>query len=112
MVIDAGFVVRPVVYNESNSGGRAYAAYTIAQTGIAVTAIPGRLCKIHILGTGGTLGAITVYDGTGTGGTVVFGPTTPVIPAQGGLIYDLQMPISTGIFLVTAQATSLIVTYE
>jgi hypothetical protein len=97
----------PVTHNASNSGGRAYAAISTATTTLVLTGA-GRLCRIHVPGTGGTLGNVTVYDSLTATGTVLFGPTSP----SAGQIIDLQIPVGTGITVVTAAATAAIVTYE
>ena len=104
---DAGGNIRPLQYNESNSGGSQYAAISTATTTTVLSA-PGRLCRIHVPGTGGTLGNVTVYDNTSGSGTAIYGPTSP----SAGDIIDLQLPVQTGITVVTAAATTLIVTYE
>lgn len=96
----------PVGHNASNSGGRAYAP--ISATTNAILNGAGRLCRIHCVGTGGTIGAITAYDSLTGAGTVIFGPTTPTA----GQIFDLQIPVGTGISVVLAAATTILVTWE
>lgn len=104
---DAGGNIRPLQYNESNSGGSAYVAISTATTTTVLSA-PGRLCRVHVPGTGGTLGDVTIYDNTAGSGTAIYGPTSP----SAGDVIDLQIPVQTGITVVTAAATTLIVTFE
>jgi hypothetical protein len=100
---------RPGSYNESHSGGSKKVSFSTAATAL-VSSTPCRLCKIHIPGTGGTPGNITVYDnGAGVAtGTVLYGPTTPTA----GQIIDLQIPCDNGITIVTASAMVGFVTYD
>ncbi len=106
---DVSNIVRAATYNESYSGGRQYVVITGPATTL-VSAVPGRLCRIHVPGTGGTLGNLTVYDNSaGTGsGPIMYGPTTPSTSA----IIDIQMPCANGITVVSGSPTTFIVTWE
>lgn len=100
---------RPAQYNESNSGGSQKFKFSTAITQAAFTA-PCRACRLHIPGTGGTLGAITIHDNAAgdTSGDVLFGPTTP----SAGQIFDLQIPCALGISITTASATVGFLTFD
>lgn len=108
VISDGSGNIRPLQYNESNSGGSRYAAISTATTTV-VSNSPGRLCRIHVPGTGGTPGNITIYDNASAGsGQVLYGPTTP----SAGQIIDIQAPVQSGITVVTASAMVCYVTYE
>jgi hypothetical protein len=107
LIQDAAGNARSLAYNESNSGGSQYVAISTATT-TTVSGTPSRLCCIHVVGTGGTLGAITIYDAATATGSPIFSQAAPL----GGDIYDLQLPLQTGLTIVTAAATTLLVTYE
>lgn len=97
----------PSVYNEGNAGGWKVNRISTATSTTVLTGA-GWLRKLHIPGTGGTLGNITVYDNTSATGTPIYGPTTP----SAGAIIDIQRRVSTGIFVVTASATTVDVAYD
>lgn len=69
----------------------------------------GRLCKIHIITSGGAI--LQIYDGTqSTGGTLVY---TTITNDVTGTIKDVQIPISTGIVVKgTTSAPGVYVTYN
>jgi len=89
------------------SGGKFYTSISAAGTTV-VKPTAGRLARLIVLGSGGTLGNVTVHDSPDASGPVVFGPTTPAA----GQVVELQIPCSAGITVVTAAATALLVTYS
>lgn len=91
----------------ATTGGKFYASIATAATTV-VKPTAGRLVRIIVLGSGGTLGAVTVHDSPDATGPVVFGPT---IPAAGQVI-ELQVPCASGITVVTGAAITLLVTYS
>lgn len=60
---------------------------------------------------GGTLGAVTVYDNTAASGTVIIPTHTPTASLPNPIIY-LDREFGTGLTVVTAAATILIVSYR
>lgn len=97
----------PVNHNASNSGGRDRVYISTATSTLALNGA-GRLCRLHVVGTGGTLGNVTIYDALTATGNPIFGPTSP----SAGQIIDIQFPVGTGIYIVTAAATTLWATWE
>lgn len=91
----------PAVYNEGNAGGWKSTHFSASTAGTTVLTGAGWVRRIHVPGTGGTLGAITIYDNTAASGRIIFGPTTPTA----GQIIDLQRRVAIGIEVVAASAT-------
>jgi hypothetical protein len=105
---DTDSVVTPAVYNHSLSGGSAYVQITTATTtaDIQVSSTrPVRLCKISL--GGGTMGQVDIYDALTATGTPIWSGT----PSSGD-IKDLQIPLQTGLTVVTAAATKLTITLD
>lgn len=71
-----------------------------------VIAFPGIIHEIEVLG--GTLGNVTVYDSTSASGTVIAAAFTPVQ----GQIFAKDVNCATGCTIVTAAATSLLITWK
>lgn len=97
----------PSSYNEGNAGGWKFAHISTATTTLVLTGA-GWLRKIHVPGTGGTPGNITIYDALTATGNPIYGPTTP----SAGQIIDIQRRVGTGITVVTAAATVCDVAYD
>lgn len=81
------------------------AAITTATTTV-VASNNGLLKYVNILG--GTLGAITVYDGLTAGGTSILPTFTPTGP----MAIPVFAEFATGLTIVTAAATILQVSYQ
>ncbi|MGH2365974.1 MAG: hypothetical protein ACRDGF_10195 [Chloroflexota bacterium] len=91
----------------ATTGGKFHASVSTAGTTV-VKASAGRLARLMVLGNGGTLGTVTVHDSLDTSGPIVYGPTTP----SAGDVIELQIPCASGITVVTAAATTLLLTYS
>lgn len=65
----------------------------------------GRICRILVTATG--TGGVDVYDGTSTGAPHVYSKATV---AQGD-IYELDCPMTSGIYVVTGAAAAVTVIY-
>lgn len=81
-------------------------AYITTATTTQVKTGPGTLHVIQI--NGGTLGAITVIDGT-SGSTANIATITPPVASTDGYVYDLRFAL--GLRIVTAAATDVTVTF-
>lgn len=105
----AGGVVRPVQHNKSYSGGRNRLDINSATTTTATASASNtveRVCVVSV--TGGTMGQIDIYDNTSASGTKVYSNPTPTQ----GLVVTLNIPLFTGLTVVTAAATLVSVSYE
>ena len=82
--------------------------YMAVSTAATTTAAAARfLCSVEVIGTGGVLGQVTIYDNT----TATGSPIWQQNPLAGAVI-PINAPLSTGLTVVTAQATTLIATYS
>lgn len=100
-----GTTARAQYYGTSWSGGRSYLAINSATTTSAATA--ERLCNIVV--TGGSMGAITIYDNpSAASGTILWAIATSVV----GVTAVQIATSSAGITVVTAAATNVNVTYD
>ena len=87
----------------SRVGDWGYANVTTAQT-VTLATGPGQLGTMFVLG--GTLGAITVYDGLDNTGAVMVPTFTPATLAGGGPgVYQFDFSFKTGLTVTTAAAT-------
>ena len=97
---------------ESNGGQ--YALAVAAGTGGAGAALTGggRLCKVVVMSQGSV--ATDIYDNTAASGTKIFTvPASGTTAKETGTVYDLQIPVTTGIYVAGAANTSgLTVTYS
>lgn len=80
--------------------------YISSATTTQVLTGSGRLRKI--VAAGGTLGAVTVYDNTASSGNEIL---SAVIPTA-GQVFSLDIPVVSGIRVVTAAATKLAVYHD
>lgn len=94
---------------QQNNGGQYAAAVAAGASGAAVVLTgAGRLCKVVVMTAGSA--ATDVYDNTAASGTKIL--TIPANPTVGA-VYDVQIPVATGIFPAGATNTSaLTVTYN
>lgn len=97
---------------QQNNGGQ-YASTHVAGASGAGSALTGagRLCKLIVISQGSA--ATSIYDATSATGTPIF-----TLPASGttavatGVVYDLQIPVATGIYVGGASNTSAVtITY-
>lgn len=85
------------------------AATTVAISTATTTVVKAGVGKLHYINViGGTLGNITVYDNTAGSGTVIVPTATPT----GSVMWVFNRPVATGITVVTAGATVLVVGYR
>ena len=96
----------------NTNGGQGYyaAAAGTGGAGIALTG-GGRLNKVVVMAQGSA--ATDVYDNTAASGTKIFTvPASGTTAKETGTVYDLQIPVATGIYVAGAANTSaLTVTY-
>lgn len=77
------------------SVGGQYATVCAANTAVAVSNSPGRICKLFFLTNFSNTVATTIYDNTAAGGTGVY--ITLANSATSSQI-DLQIPVANGIY--------------
>ena len=77
-------------------------------TATTTTVKSGAVVCHSIIVTGGTMGAVTVYDNTAGSGTTI-GPS--VTPAQGNVLV-VDATFGTGLTIVTAAATGIYIAYR
>lgn len=94
---------------QQNNGGQYSAAIAAGANGaVSVLTGAGRLSRVIIMSAGSA--ATDIYDSTAASGTKIF--TIAANPTI-GTVYDVQIPVSTGIFVGGASNTSaLTVTYN
>lgn len=94
---------------QQNNGGQFAAAVAAGASGAAVVLTGhGRLCKVIVMTSGSA--ATDIYDNTAASGTKIL--TIPASPTVGA-IYDVQIPVATGIFPAgTTNTSALTITYE
>ena len=94
---------------QTSNGGQYAAAVAAGASGAAVVlAGNGRLCKVIVMTSGSA--ATDIYDNTAASGTKVL--TIPANPTVGA-IYDVQLPVTTGIFPAgTTNTSALTITYD
>lgn len=96
-----------------NSTGGQYASAHAAGAGGAGAALSGggRLCRVVVMAQGSA--ATDFYDNTAASGTKIFTiPASGTTPVSTGTVYDLQIPVATGIYVAGATNTSAVtVTY-
>lgn len=94
---------------QMNNGGQYAAAVAAGAPGAAVVLTgAGRLCKVVVMTSGSA--ATDVYDGLSTSGTKILTiPATPTV----GAVYDVQLPVATGIFPGgTTNTSALTISYN
>jgi len=85
-----------------------YAAIETATT-TTIKAESGHIKEIRVIG--GTLGAITVYDNTAGSGTEIVPTVTPPT-LTGTFVLKKDCSFATGLTIVTAAATIIVVSYR
>lgn len=91
-----------------NTNGGKYAANVAAATATTVLTGPGRICRIVVL-TSGTA-ATVIYDNTAVSGTNIL-HTIPANPTV-GFVYDVDMPVNTGISLGATNTSGVRISYN
>lgn len=91
-------------------GDWGYTAISTATTTVVKTGA-GQLNAVIV--TGGTLGAITIYDNTAASGTNIATAFTPTVLTGGGPgVFVFNVAFSVGLTIVTGAATAITVTYR
>lgn len=91
----------PAVFDDNYS----YAVIKTATT-TTIKASEGNIKEIRVLG--GTLGAVTVYDNIEASGDEI----VPVITPTGAIVLKKSAAFATGLTIVTAAATIIVVSYR
>ena len=104
-------VTQATAIDETNDGIRAFDddySYEVIKTATTTTVKSGsgNIKEIRVLG--GTLGNITVYDNTAGSGTEI----VPIITPAGATVLKKSCAFSTGLTIVTAAATIVVVSYR
>jgi len=94
-----------------NDGVRAYDDdynYEVIKTATTTTVKPGAGFIKEIRVIGGTLGAVTIYDNTAGSGTEIAPSSTP----DKGQVLKKSCQFTTGLTIVTAAATYIVISYR
>lgn len=94
---------------QQTTGGQYASAHAAGASGAAAAlSSAGRLCRVIVVTSGSA--ATDIYDNTAASGTKI--ATIPANPTI-GVVYDLQIPVTTGIYVAGATNTSaLTVTFN
>ncbi len=96
-----------------SDGGKFTSAHAAGASGAAAALTgAGRLCRVVVMAQGSA--DTDFYDNTAASGTKIFTiPASSTTAVATGIVYDLQIPVGTGIFVAGATNTSAVtVTYN